>query len=80
MCREPKEIQKFVDRIGAETLIIQRKEVENLPQSNHADSEIYDYHYDIKIKNNYDLDHLKISAGIFVDHFLKGDFYERICE
>ena len=26
-CREPQEIQKFVDRLGAETLIIRREEV-----------------------------------------------------
>lgn len=73
MCREPKEIQKFVDRMGAWTLIVERKEVDNLPQSNHADSEIHNYHYDIRVKNNYSLEHLKISANIFVEQFLKGE-------
>lgn len=64
---------KFVDGMGALTLIVERKEVDNLPQSNHADSEIHNYHYDIRVKNNYSLEHLKISANIFVEQFLKGE-------
>lgn len=65
-CREPKEIQKFVDRIGAETLLIRRENVEQLEQSNHADSEILNFTYDYEIENNSDLKELKEKAKKFL--------------
>ena len=51
-CREPKEIQKFVDRMGAKTLIVRRLEAEEQKQSNHADSNVFNYDYDYAICNN----------------------------
>lgn len=51
-CREPKEIQKFVDRMGAKTLIVRRLEAEEQKQSNHADSNVFNYDYDYVICNN----------------------------
>lgn len=68
MCREPKEIQKFVDRNEAITVLIRRDSVENLETSNHADSEVLNYKYNVVFYNNYDLDHLKIAAKEFVDY------------
>ena len=73
MCREPKEIQKFVDRIGAKTLLVRRKVVEETAQSNHADKEVFNYNYDITILNNGTLDELKDTAITFCDSFLKGE-------
>ena len=78
MCREPKEIQKFVDRIGARTLVVRRFEVERIPQSNHADADIHKYKYDSYIYNNGSLEDLKELANRFTDLFLKGEKYEGI--
>ena len=65
-CREPEEIQKFVDREGAKTLLVRRPEVENLEQSNHADQNVFNYNYDFIIENNGDLKDLRIKAMKFV--------------
>lgn len=78
MCREPKEIQKFVDRIGAKTLIVRRSEVEDEHQSNHADAEVFNFEYDIYIDNQETIEHLKKIAKQFVENFLKGEDYEGI--
>lgn len=51
-CREPQEIQKFVDKLGAKTLLIRRPSVENCVQSNHADVGVFDYRYDYTITND----------------------------
>lgn len=77
MCREPKEIQKFVDRMGAKTLIVRRSEVEDAHQSNHADAEVFNFEYDIHIENHGTVEDLKERARDFVKDFLKGENYER---
>lgn len=64
MCREPKEIQKFVDEFGAKTLIIRRAR-QNFP-SNHADAEVENFTYDIEIENNGTIEDLKNIAKEFV--------------
>lgn len=51
-CREPEEIQKFVDRENAITVLLRRDAVENLEQSNHADANVFNYEYDYVIENN----------------------------
>lgn len=66
MCREPEEIQKFVDRLGAKTLCVRREEAEKAITSNHADANVLNYNYDFYINNNHSLEHLKIAA----QHFL----------
>ena len=73
MCREPKEIQKIVDRLGAKTLLVRREAVEETTQSNHADKEVFNYNYDITILNNGTLDELNDVAITFCDSFLKGE-------
>lgn len=78
MCREPKEIQKFVDRIGARTLIVRRFSVEGWPTSNPADAGVHRYKYDTYIYNNGTLEELKEYANRFTDFFLKGEKYEGI--
>ena len=65
-CREPQEIQKFVDRIGAETLLIRREEVESELQSNHADAEVFNFTYDTEIWNDGSLKDLKDKAKKFL--------------
>ena len=51
-CREPKEIAKFVEKMGAETLLIRRPDIEGANQSNHADSDVFNYEYDYTIYND----------------------------
>lgn len=52
MCREPKEIEKMCKKFQAKSILIRRSAVESLNQSNHADSDIFNYKYDIEIDNN----------------------------
>lgn len=66
MCREPQEIQKFVDRLGAKTVCVRREEAENAAVSNHADKEVLNYKYDYYIDNNYSLEHLQLAAKAFL--------------
>lgn len=65
-CREPWEIQKFVDRLGAKTLLIRRPEIETKEQSNHADSDVFNYNYDYTIMNDGTLWDLEKKAANFV--------------
>lgn len=69
MCREPQEIQKFVDRLGAKTLCVRREEAENSEFSNHADANVLDYEYDYYIDNNKNLAHLQNAARVFLNYF-----------
>lgn len=65
-CRESQEIQKFVDRLGAKTLLIRRPEVESNEQSNHADAKVFDYNYDYTIVNDGTLAELEHKAVDFL--------------
>ena len=65
-CREPWEIQKFVDILGAKTLLIRRPEIEDSVQSNHADSEVFNYNYDFEINNDGTLWDLEKKAVNFI--------------
>lgn len=51
-CREPEEIKKFVERLGAKALIIRKPDVENIEQSNSSDADIFNYTYDYTIYND----------------------------
>lgn len=65
-CREPEEIQKFVDALGAQTLLIRRPDVENNATSNHADANVFDFDYDYTITNDGSLDDLSVQAKLFI--------------
>lgn len=64
-CREPQEIQKFVDRLGAKTIFIDR-EIKGYIASNHADAEVENFKYDIIINNNGTLEDLAAAAINFI--------------
>lgn len=68
-CREPKEIQRFVDDFKALTLIVKRYAYTDC--GNHADNNVYDFSYDIDIDNSRGLAELKEEAEIFVETFLE---------
>ena len=66
-CREPQEIKKLCDKLGAKSLLIRRASAENAATSNHADAEVLNYNYDIIIENNGDLRDYAYKALEFVD-------------
>lgn len=63
-CREPEEIQKFVDRVGAHTVFISRKDHET--PTNESDITTRRYNYEATIFNDGDLDQLKLCAQAYV--------------
>lgn len=65
-CREPKEIKRLCDALGAKSLLIRRASAENAETSNHADAQVLDYEYDIIIENDGDLRDLAFTALDFV--------------
>ena len=65
-CREPKEIDKFVTRMGAKTLLIRRAATENNEQSNSSDMDVFNYKYDYVIENNGTLEELEDKAIAFL--------------
>jgi dephospho-CoA kinase len=69
-CREPEEIQKFKDRLHAHTVLVRREQVENEAQTNHADSEVFNFAYDSIIYNNGTLDDLKDAARCYLTEHL----------
>ena len=66
-CREPEEIKKFVERLGAKTILVRREEVEELQQSNDSDEFVFNYEYDYTIENSGDLDDLYNKAMNFIN-------------
>ena len=68
--REPKEIQKVVDKYPqVKTVLISSKRVDHIT-SNHADAEVFNYEYDYYIHNDGSLDCLKERAETFY-HYLQ---------
>lgn len=64
-CREPKDIGILVERLGAQTLFIERDFAKSAEFSNHADAEVDNYHYDLSVSNNGTLKDFKDSAYQF---------------
>lgn len=65
--REPEEIQKFKDELGAVAVLIRRAEVESEETSNHADANVFDFDYDWVIENNGSLEDLERRTLDFLD-------------
>lgn len=61
-CREPEEIQKYVDFFHAITVLIDRKNVDLTSLSNDADKAVLNYHYDYIIENDDSFEVLRESA------------------
>ena len=64
--REPKEIQRLKEMYGATTLLIRRASAESEETSNHADSDVFEYQYDVIIENNGTIDELREKAVDFL--------------
>lgn len=72
-CREPKEIERLKQYFNAVTVCIDARErLNELKTSNHADTNVYNYHYDYYIENNSTIEDLTKSAELFVN-ILKGE-------
>lgn len=69
--REPKDIERIKEEFNAEAILVQRDELFNQKQSNHADNAVYDFSYDYIIYNNEDLNNLRNSAIIFLESLKK---------
>ena len=72
-CREPAEIQKLKEHLNATTVLIRRPKIENNETSNHADSGVFDYEYDLNIYNEYGLEELKMLAENFIEYMKKDE-------
>lgn len=64
--REPEEIQRFCDELGAISVLVRRPEVENNQASNHADANVFNYKYDFTIMNDGDIEKLYSTADEFI--------------
>lgn len=73
MCREPKEIQKIVDRLNAIAIYITRVEAENQVVSNHADANVKEFNYNEYIDNNGTLEELEEKANDFIERIIKNE-------
>ena len=65
-CREPKEISRFVEEMGAYSLLIRRPEEETEEQSNHSDSQVFDFDYEFIIHNDGTLEELEGKTVTFL--------------
>lgn len=50
-CREPKEIQRYVDELNAITVLVRRDKVDN-NIGNASDDEVFNFDYDFEVNNN----------------------------
>lgn len=66
MSREPKEIDRFKEELGARAIYIQNSEAEMRPTSNSSDRDVLNYEYDIYIDNNGSLEDLKNNVILFL--------------
>ena len=64
--REPSEIQKLVQRCGAETILVQRRTDEPDLSTGDCARDIYDFTYDIYIDNDGTLEDLEQKARYFM--------------
>jgi hypothetical protein len=78
-CREPKEIEKFIEHYNIDNknivtaLLIRREAAESVKQINDSDNSVLNYSYDYVIRNEGTLDDLKESARVFLRDCLKLD-------
>lgn len=67
--REPEELQRYKDELGAITVLIHRSAAENVETTNHADENVMNFKYDYKLYNEGNLEDLKGLAKLFIEEF-----------
>lgn len=70
--REPEEIKRFVDTVGAKTLYVSRPGLSAKHQSNDSDANVEDWVYDVVIYNDLGLDGLRNRAKNFIKMIERG--------
>ena len=70
--REPKEIEKAKLTFNAKTILVKRDSVKQIT-SNMADSNVFNYQYDIIVNNDGDKKYLENIARNFVEDFITND-------
>ena len=75
-CREPAEIQKLKEGLNATTILIRRPGDEEIETSNHADTGVFEYEYDLNIYNEYGLNELEMMAKNFIEYMRGAPHYE----
>lgn len=68
--REPEEIARAVETLGAEAILIRNPNVRKI-ESNHADKNVENYNYDYIIENNGTLEQLDGVAKSFCENIIK---------
>lgn len=68
--REPEEIQRFKDELGAVSLLVRRPAIETNEQSNHADMNVFNCEYDYEIMNDGSLEELEEKVKKFLDEVM----------
>ena len=66
-CREPEEIERLVKNFNAQTILIDARERVPAINSNHADSDVYEYAYDYIIDNNGSRKQLECAVECFLE-------------
>lgn len=67
--REPEDIKRLKDKFNCKTILITRDEKKSY--GNHADDNVFNYDYDIKIDNTGSLEEFRAAAKEFVDSYFK---------
>ena len=67
--REPEDIKRLKDKFNCKTILITRDEKKSY--GNHADDNVFNYDYDIKIDNTGSLEEFRAAAKKFVDSYFK---------
>lgn len=67
MAREPEEIARYEKELGAKSILIRRKEVEGIEQSNEADKNVLLHNYDFVFFNDGSTEDLKQIAKDFCE-------------
>lgn len=75
--REPEDIQRFVDELGAKTLLICREDAD-INWGNHADDEVENYQYDYVLYNNGTLEDWQYRTVNFIETVRKEDWESHI--
>ncbi len=70
--REPEEIEKAKTAFNAKTILVKRDSIEHIT-SNMADSNVFNYQYDIVVDNDSDLAGFEEKATEFVNDFIKDE-------
>ena len=77
--REPEHIERLKKKLNAITLLVRRPGDTTAETSNHADAEVFQYHYDCVIDNNGTVEDFKKDAKDFID-LLWSDKYNLLKE